>query len=175
MYFINYILREAGNFTPCKLAFLASTKLLENMNKVIFQKKYFNLFSIMQVTRNTKIIEEGETPNYIYIIKDGEFEIYTRKSTFQLNKTIENLGGEVSNMVDVYDTEGKPALNLDDPKYKKFMHEKKALKICIVKEREVIGLEDLVCQDTYGFSVECTSSEGEVFKITTQVYNLVII
>jgi CRP-like cAMP-binding protein len=154
-----------------KLHFLATTKLLENMNKVIFQKKFINYFSPRTITRNTKIIEEGEKPSHIYIIKEGEFEIYTKKSTFQLNNIIQKLGGVVrESEADIYDMNGKRLLiSLDDPKYRKFMNEKKALKVCIAKEREVVGLSDFIFQDTYCFTVECTSSEGEVYQIASNV------
>jgi hypothetical protein len=49
------------------------------------------------------------------------------------------------------------------------MSEKKSLKICIAKEREIIGLNDFVIQDTYSFTVVCTSSEGEVYQISIPV------
>jgi CRP-like cAMP-binding protein len=80
-----------------KLQFLFTTKLLENMNKVIFQKKFINYFSPRPVSRNTKIIEEGEKPSSIFIIKEGEFEIYTKKSAYQLNNIIQKLGGVIIN------------------------------------------------------------------------------
>jgi CRP-like cAMP-binding protein len=90
-----------------KVHFLATTKLLENMNKVVFQKKFINYFSPRTVTRNTKIIEEGEQPSHIYIIKEGEFEIHTKKSTFQLNQIIQKLGGIVRETeADIYDMNG---------------------------------------------------------------------
>jgi hypothetical protein len=51
------------------------------------------------------------------------------------------------------------------------MNEKKALKVCIAKEREVVGLNDFIYQDSFCFTVECTSSEGEVYQIAINVIN----
>jgi CRP-like cAMP-binding protein len=88
------------------VAFLVSTKLFENVNKVFFQK-FLNNFSIQKISRNSKIIEEGEKPESIYIIKEGEFEVYTKKSTLMLTDIIQGLGGKVNNFQDIFDMDGK--------------------------------------------------------------------
>jgi hypothetical protein len=49
------------------------------------------------------------------------------------------------------------------------MNEKKPLKICIIKDREIIGLDDYIYHDTYCYTVECTSSHGEVYQINIKV------
>jgi CRP-like cAMP-binding protein len=88
------------------VSFLVSTKLFENINKITFHK-FLNHFSLQKITRNTKIIVEGDKPEYIYIIKEGEYEVYTKKSTIQLNGILDSLGGNIDDLAEAYDFEGK--------------------------------------------------------------------
>jgi CRP-like cAMP-binding protein len=139
--------------------FLISTQLFSNINKMFFQKQLYNGFSLNdKLIRHSKIMIEGEKPEYIYIIKEGEFEVVTRKSTLQINDMITALGGNKNKNDYEFDME-------DNPKFNKYMNEKKFTKICIVKDREILGLDDYIYQDRYSFTVQCVSTKGVVLVL----------
>jgi CRP-like cAMP-binding protein len=152
--------------------FLISTKLFDNINKIFFQKHLYNGFALNdKITRHTKIMIEGDRPEFIYIIKEGEFEVSARKSTIQLNDMITALGENKSKTDFQFELEGNFSLTKDNPKFNKYMNEKKHTKICIVKEREILGLDDYLFDDRYSFTVECVSTKGAIVTLDRKFVN----
>jgi hypothetical protein len=49
------------------------------------------------------------------------------------------------------------------------MNAKKLAKLVVIREGEVIGLDDCVFNGKYAFTVELISSKGEIFKIKRNV------
>jgi CRP-like cAMP-binding protein len=148
--------------------FLVSTQLFCNINKMFFQKQLYNGFSLNdKLTRHSKLMIEGDKPGHIFIIKEGEFEVVMKKSTLQINDMITVMGGK-------HKTDYQFEME-DNPKFYKYLNEKKYTKICIVKEREILGLDDYIFQDKYSFTVECLSNKGVVLVLDKNfvTYNLI--
>jgi len=57
----------------------------------------------------------------------------------------------------------------ENSKYHKFMTEKKQIRICIIKNFDIIGFEESVFDNKFIFSVESLSDKGEFFKINKEV------
>lgn len=49
------------------------------------------------------------------------------------------------------------------------MTEKMTVRLAIIKNFDIVGLEDSRFEDKYMFSVECISHKGEFFKIDNHV------
>jgi hypothetical protein len=49
------------------------------------------------------------------------------------------------------------------------MHAKRITRILIVKDKDVIGLDDCISGDRYAFSVELVSTKGELYRIKRNV------
>jgi hypothetical protein len=59
--------------------------------------------------------------------------------------------------------------NLDSPKFYKFMHERKWIKLGRIKNSDIIGFEDFIFNNKYFFIIECVSERGEGFRIQNHV------
>ena len=65
------------------------------MNKIYFQKICMNLFVVLKMKKGEKITIEGDPAESIFIIKEGQFEISTKKSNIDLCNIIKSFGGRV--------------------------------------------------------------------------------
>jgi CRP-like cAMP-binding protein len=72
-----------------QIDFFTSLKLFKNLNKVTFQNHFFYLFSKIYLTRGDKVIVEGGEPDYIYFLKEGEFELSFKKSLIEITDMVE--------------------------------------------------------------------------------------
>jgi len=54
-------------------------------------------------------------------------------------------------------------------KYHKFAFERKKILVSIIKEKDIIGLNDYMLNGKLLFNVECRSSKGQYFSIDTKV------
>ena len=55
---------------------------------------YYNSFKIKQIETKALLIQEGGSPEYIYFIKQGEFEVTINRSILELTEILVNLGGK---------------------------------------------------------------------------------
>jgi len=56
-------------------------------------------------------------------------------------------------------------------KFKKLLNEKNKFQVSIVKEKDVVGLDEYIINEKYLFSVECISVDSEYFAIEKNVSN----
>jgi CRP-like cAMP-binding protein len=158
------------NNIKMQINFLSTIKVFQRMNKAIFQRHNFYLFSRTHLVRGDKIIIEGNEPEYIYFIKEGDYELSINKSIIDMTNTIEFLSGKKTDIFEYFHLSGNYILILENPEYSKFMHTKKFNKLVIIKDKDVVGLDDCLCKGKYIYTVELISSKGEVFKIKRNVF-----
>ena len=66
------------------------------MNSIYFQKICMNMFTLQKLNKGDKITKEDDGAVSIFIIKDGEFEITTRKSNIELCNVVKDFGGNTN-------------------------------------------------------------------------------
>lgn len=72
-------------------ALLLSNILFHDIDKNKFEKRYFNFFIFNRISRNQKIFCEGKTPDGIYFIREGEYDVSLKTSINELLNIIKTL------------------------------------------------------------------------------------
>ena len=103
--------------------FLISTNVFYGYDRLIFQKKYFNLFVEEKAQRRAKLFKEGDNLNYIYFVKTGEIELHIKTSLTKLKKLICVMGGKPNN----------PIIIIENPPFNRFLKETILIKVKILK------------------------------------------
>ena len=101
------------------VSFLISTNVFQSFDRLIFQKKYFNLFIEERINKRGILFKEGDQFNYIYFIKSGEVELYLRISLGKLKKIIRAMGAKPYN----------PKIILENSAFKKFLKQTTLIKV----------------------------------------------
>ena len=99
--------------------FLISTNVFYGYDRLIFQKKYFNLFVEEKATKRAILFKEGDDLNYIYFVKSGEIELYLKTSLTKLKKLICVMGGRPNN----------PQIIIENPGFNRFLKETILIKV----------------------------------------------
>ena len=154
----------------------------------MFNKRfhYYEDFKVNQIMIHSNLINQGDQPENVYIIKQGEFEVNITRSILELSDIIKKIGGKDWNVQRkkyerLLSNNGiifcflKCAKILEESlvKFNKLLHEKKQFKVSIVKEKDVIGLDEFILKEKYIFSVKCISIDAEYFSIEKKVSILI--
>lgn len=64
------------------------------MNREVFTKDFLNFFVEKKVNKKEIIITDGDEAKYLYIIKEGEYDISLSKSINEIDLLIDNFCGK---------------------------------------------------------------------------------
>ena len=103
--------------------FLLSNHIFKGVPKDTFMSKFYNFFVRLKVSRGEKVIVEGCDSRFLYLIREGEFEISTYTSVSGLKDICRSLGDHTKEPIF---EEFKKRKNTD---LVKFMTEKKTHKV----------------------------------------------
>ena len=137
---------------------LLSFKIFSDLNWDIFQNQFFNLFKIIHVYRNENIIEQGNPIKQIYFVKEGEYEIISQLSNFEIDNLILHLKNKNNDKT------------INENEYEN--DKRRLLKICILKDKDVIGLYDIFDLDNINsaMTVRCISVVGTLYCIEKKIF-----
>jgi CRP-like cAMP-binding protein len=162
----NDCIREANEKARrSNIAFILNSQIFKNINKQTFEKKQMlNLFINCKFRQGDLLFDENTEANFLYLIKDGEYQVYMNKSIHDINVLIKEFGGNPEEELD-------RKLFLNEIAYNKFIHTKHKFRISSLKDKDVVGLSDYVFNNKYYCRVQCNSSKGEAFKLSKQFYD----
>jgi hypothetical protein len=106
--------------------FILSNHIFKGVQKDTFMSKFYNFFVRMKVSRGEKIIVEGNESRFLYLIREGEFEISTCTNLIGLKEICRSLGDSTKEKI-FEDFKKKKNTDLN-----KFMTEKKIHKVITI-------------------------------------------
>ncbi len=80
------------NYKSNMISFILSNKLFTNLDHKLFKIAYFSLFFPIIIKKHQKILVQGKPNDYIYFIRNGDFEISFIKSIMDINFIIKYYG-----------------------------------------------------------------------------------
>ena len=156
-----------------------SLPLFQGIARVTFENYYYNFFEYKVMAKGVFLLEEGKISNLIYVVSSGEYEISIKGNVIDINNILiflKSLAGmrkkkkkfneEIENEELELDKRFKTNLFLEE------VHKKNEIKLGIIKNKDVIGLNDLVNlknRISY-FSVKCLTHDSGVYSIDRKLY-----
>jgi hypothetical protein len=80
------------NYKSNMISFILSNKLFTNLDQKLFKIAYFSLFFPETIKKHQKILIQGKPNDYVYIIRNGDFEVSFIKSIMDINFIIKYYG-----------------------------------------------------------------------------------
>lgn len=156
------------------LEYVLSQKLFKDFNSDIFERYYFNFFRSVRINRGDSLFKQGDSQEDIFFIFDGEIEVRTRVSLSFLNEIASSFNSKIKkNNRDMSERKIRN-LNTMHPQMKKFYTNSHNFKIFIVKNKDVLGLEDNIYQDKYFTSATCVSDYCDYYAIEKKFFEKMI-
>ena len=149
---------------------LLRQEIFSRFNLELFDKFYFNFFEKTTIERGDVLIAQHTPQMYIYFIKSGEIEVSTSLSFNKLNDIITYMGGGSLN--DDYYNKLAETNEMLNKYYKSSVC--RYLGLCILKEGEVIGLDDYVMNGKFYIQGKCVSQTCEVFMLKVDLLERII-
>ena len=156
-----------------------SLPLFQGIARVTFENYYYNFFEYKVMAKGIFLLEEGKISNHIYVVSSGEYEISIKGNVIDINniliflKTLAGMKKKKKRFSEEIENE---ELELDKRfKTNSFLEEvqkKNEIKLGIIKNNDVIGLNDLVNlknRIAY-FSVKCLTHDSGVYSIERRLY-----
>lgn len=156
------------------LEYVLSQKLFKDFNSDIFERYYFNFFRSVRINRGNSLFKQGDSQEDIFFIFDGEIEVRTRISLSFLNEIASSFNSKIK--INNRDMSERKIRNLNTmhPQMKKFYTNSQNFKIVIVKNKDVLGLEDNIYQDKYFTSATCVSDYCDYYAIEKKFFEKMI-
>ena len=143
------------------IKFLLSFSFFHELGWTFFETRFVNYFTIQTVHLGEHILQQGKTSDYIYFIKEGEFEVTTY---LNVNETKTHIY-HIANATDMHRAQSASSFMKSN--------KKKLYRIAIYKGKDVVGIDDMfdvnkVCL----FNVKCVSEKGMMFTIERKIMEL---
>lgn len=179
-----------------------SYNIFQYISRYVFEKKYFNFFKYKKCERNEILVQENEKNENMFFIINGEFELSTSRNIVEVNnliiqykKTLISLQNQSKQnyLKKIFEKEDnkkiKGILNYEEEEKEnedlilnhnfktkeqiKILYTKNNIKFGILRNREIIGLSDLI-EDSTGVGLvncKCLSFIGGAYTIKINLYN----
>ena len=145
------------------IKFLLSFNFFAKLGWMFFETRFFNYFTIQTVHSGEYLLTQGKHSDYVYFVKEGEFEVTTKLNEIELEKHMEFIG----HIKKLYITNHQYAYT--------DRITRKMFRIAIFKDNDVIGLEDMFNENKIClFNVKCISEKGSIFTIERKIMESII-
>ena len=183
LYYKNVVVEKAAVIDR-KIQFLNSNFIFGRINTKKFEKKYFGWFICNNYKKGDIIFNEGDTPNYVYFIEEGDIELYSSKNILEFQKTIQYLEKERKNFLknktmDEYDEKNHIftyyKINFDCSELKEQINKKDKKRIFLLKNNEDMGMLSFYFGYPYLTSSIVSSANAKIYKIDNKYLSEMII
>lgn len=144
--------------------FVLSYNLFHDVNYEVFVKRYWNYFTFNQIKQGEILFHQYDMREMVLFLKEGSVELISRMSINELNNVICLLSADEA-------TENKPKAKgtlSSDP----YFFTGRELRVAITKNKDIIGLDDVVYEDNRLFCTAiCTSKRLSYFAIHIKLFH----
>ena len=142
------------------ISFFTRGPIFNGLSNNIFLNKFFYLFKRNSYRKGDILFKKGEERTKIIFVIKGELELSGNMTLSEITNTINSLGGILDNRYLNYLFNNYS--DLSDYYY----NFKQNIKFCVLKDKEILGLEDLTLDGINIFDCTCVSTDK------TEVYEL---
>ena len=188
----NCLKKGAEKYLKETLSFFINLPIFNGLPESLFYHKYYNYLSKKVILRGNCIINQGEKPKNIILVKTGIYGLTTRISLFDLTKLIYhfiNLNlknkGNINSFFDEeankYNRLLKKTKNMmneskilmnDNIKFKKYYLSEIYIRVTDISCPDILGYKDYIGENgLYAFSIEAKSPENIIFTLDNKFYS----
>ena len=165
------------------LYFIVELPIFKGIPTGVFFRKYYTSLSRNSIYKSNKIINQGEKPEYIILLKSGQYMVTTYNSLFnitnlmiyylQINKKIRDRKNNINKVLIMLKETNK--LISENEIFKNFYFSKNIYKIGKISYPDIIGYNEYLDQGgLYAFSIEPRTLSNDVFLLKNEFYEDIV-
>ena len=147
--------------------FLLGVKIFSHLNWNFFESRIFNFFKQIKTVSKEIVVQQGKICDCIFFVKKGEFEVTTYMNDEDITYFTTAIKKKVRN-ANIKLEDDTILSKMNDNKGN--LIKKKNLKITIMSDNDVIGLDDMLINNKSVFTVQCLSENGTLFSIERTIF-----
>lgn len=145
--------------------FFTRGPIFKGISNNIFLSKFFYTFSKKTYRNGDILFKKGEQRKCVFFVVKGELELSRNLSLSEITNIINLLGGVLDDKYLTYLCNTYYQLN---NYYFKYKHN---FKFCVLKDKEILGLDDLTIDNINIFNCKCVSSgKTELYEIDYNIF-----
>ena len=140
--------------------FFTSSPIFKGINSTIFLNRFYYSFKKRTYQKGDFLYKKGEERKSVTFVIRGELEIKTSLTLKEINNLITSFGGILNEKYihDLLDSYGELKSHFNNYKHN--------IKLCVLKDREIIGFDEMIIDGISMFDCVCTSPDK------TELYEL---
>ena len=165
------------------LYFIVELPIFKGIPTGMFFRKYYTSLSRNSIHKSNKIITQGEKPEYIILLKSGQYTISTYDSLYNItnlmiyyiktNQKIKNRDIIINKIISSLKYTNKLLMN--NKEFKNYYFSKNYYKIGEISYPDIIGYHEYLDQNgLYAFSIEPKSLNNDIFLLKNAFYEDII-
>jgi CRP-like cAMP-binding protein len=140
--------------------FFTRGPIFKGLSNNIFLNKFFYTFKKRAYQKGDVLFRKGEKVNSVIFVERGELELSRNMTMAEITNIINSLGGILDDKYLTF------LCNTYYQLHKFYYNHKHNIKFCVLKDKEIIGLDDLTIDDMNIFDCKCVSTEKtELYEI----------
>ena len=148
--------------------FLLGVKIFSHLNWNFFESRIFNFFKQIKTVSKEIVVQQGKICDCIFFVKKGEYEVTTYMNDEDITYFATAIKKKIRNAN--LKLEDDAILSKINDSNKGNLIKKKNLKIAIMNDNDVIGLDDMLINNKSAFTVQCLSESGTLFSIERTIF-----
>ena len=153
-----------------EIEMLLSNNIFNGIDPISFEKNYYNYFTKIKLKRQEILFENGEDFYNYYFVFKGEIEIESYLSLYNLNYISKKLSGK--NNINEENLIRK--INLRYPEMNIFYHKNKLVRLIILKNEGIIGMNNIIIDGKYFCRGIVKSVSCELFCIEKKFFDKIL-
>ena len=161
------------------LCFLVDLPIFKGIPQSIFYKKYYTSLSRNSLNKNNKIIIQGQKPDYLALLKSGQYTIYTYNSLYNItnllvhymtiNQKIKKNDEKVNKIILSLKSTNK--LLIENENFKNYYFSKHNFKVGEISCPDIIGYNEYLDENgKYAFTIEVKSIQSDFFLLKNNFF-----
>ena len=169
----------AEKFLHDILNFIVELPIFMGIPQSIFYRKYFTSLSRNLINKSNKIITQGDKPDYLALLKSGQYTIYINNSLYNITNLMTyymtisqkiKKNDEVINKI-IYSLKITNKLLMANEKFRNYYFSKNNFKVGEISCPDIIGYNEYLDEEgKYAFSIESKSIKSEFFLLKYDFY-----
>ena len=173
LYYKNVVVEKTA-IIDRKIRFLNSNFIFGKINPKRFERNYFSWFICNNYKKGDIIFNEGDTPNNVYFIEQGDVELYSSKNIIEFQKVIDYLEKEKNNFLKSKILEGDAEetnlhtydkINFNFLELKEQINKKEKKRLFLLKNYEDVGMLSFYFGYPYLSTCVVSSAFAKIYKI----------
>ena len=165
--FEKFLLKFKQSLIKKDLDFLRNNFIFGKISKTKFEKQYLQFFNLEEYQKGDFLSYENEPLKYIFFIKSGEVELYSKKNIIEIHYLLNQFKkvDEKNENLLIYKYNN---LKTNFSELQKSFEEKKLIKIMTLKDIEIIGLESIFYRKENFTTSKISINNTIIYKISVE-------